>query len=256
MRLDSTQDETSRASLRHRLCMLAATCFSTFDVCPEHVPITFAIEEDVSIAMQCAVIVYDNMPSSFPGDNSYFWKRMLSRHYRLLHNLESFFGQCVPVALDGAGLLHAGAYNHALARLGVDSHRRNSPNWYALLRPNSRWISCSADEAQQVHYDLLTGELRLCGKRLGRLPRNIVDHETYRKVFGYVRILIQCPSVLYVPKMLSEKLRSSPCSCSRNGVYDPICRVWISGSFFSRSAICVTHSERNQRFYSHGMTGI
>lgn len=211
MRLDSTQDETSRASLRHRLCMLAATCFSTFDVCPEHVPITFATEEDVSIAMQCAVIVYDNIPSSFSGDDSYFWSRMLSRQYRLLHNLESFFGQCVPLALDGARLLHAGAYDRALAQLGVDYHRRNSPSWCALPRPNSRWISCPADGAQQVHYDLLTGELLLGGRRLGRLPQNIMDHDTYRKIFGHVRIRIQCPSVLYVPEMLSEKFRSSPC---------------------------------------------
>jgi hypothetical protein len=209
--MDSTQDETSRTSLQHRLCMLAATCFSTFDVCPEHVPMTFAVEEDVSIAMQCAVIVYDNMPSSFSGDDSYFWSRMLSRQYRLLHDLESFFGQCVPLALDGAELLHSGAYDRALAQLGVDSHRRDSPSWCALPRPNSRWISCPADGAQPVHYDLLTGELLLGGRRLGRLPQNIMDHETYVKIFGHVRIRIQRPSVLYVPEMPSEKFRSSPC---------------------------------------------
>jgi hypothetical protein len=211
MRLDSTQDETSRVSLRHRLCMLAATCFSTFDVCSEHVPRTFAIEEDVSIAIQCAVIVYDNIPSSFSGDNSYFWSRMLSRQYRLLHNLESFLGQCAPLALNRVGLLHAGAYNCALAQLGVDSHRRDSPSWCALPRPNSRWISCPADGAQSVHYDLLTGELLLGGRRLGRLPQNIMNHDTYKKLFGDVRFRIQCPTVLRVPEMLSEKFRSSPC---------------------------------------------
>jgi hypothetical protein len=208
MRLDSTPDETSRASLRHRLCKLAATCFSTFDVCPEYVSIIFSIEEDVSIAIQCAVIVYDNIPSTLSGKDSYFWSRMLSRQYRLLHNLESFFGKCVPMALDRAGLLHAGAYNRALAQLGVDSHRRN---WCALPRPNSRWISCPADGAQQVHYDLLTGELLVGGRRLGRLPQRIMDHHTYREMFGDVRIRIQCPSVLCVPKMLSENFRSSPC---------------------------------------------
>ena len=211
MRLDSTQDETSRTVLRRRLCMLAATCSSTFDVCPEHVPISFAIEEDVSVAMQCAVIVYNNKPSSLSGDDSYFLTRMLNRQHRLLHNLESFFGQHVPLALDGARLLHAGAYDRALAQLGVDHHRRNSPSWYALPRPNSRWISCPANGGQQVHYDLLTGELLVGGRRLGGLPQNIIDHHTYMKIFGEVRIRIQCPSVLYVPEMLSEKFRSSPC---------------------------------------------
>jgi hypothetical protein len=211
MTLDSTQDETSRASLRRRLCMLAATCFSTFDVCPEHVPITFAIEEDVSIAMQCTMIVYDNMPSSSSNDDSYILTRMLRRQHRLLHNLESFLGQYAPLALDRARLLHGGAYNHALAQLGVDSHPRNSPSWYALPRPNSRWISCTAAGGQQVHYDLLTGELLFGGKSLGRLPRNIMSHETYRKIFGRVSSRIQSPSFLYVPEVFSEKFRSNPC---------------------------------------------
>jgi hypothetical protein len=230
MTLDSTQDETSRASLRHRLCMLAATCFSTFDVCPEQVPITFSIEEDVSIAMQCAVIVYDNMPSSFPVDDSYFSTRMLSRQHRLLHHLESFLGQYAPLALDRAQLLHTSAYNHALAQLGVDSHPRNSPSWCALPRPNSRWISCASDGGQRVHCDLLTGELLLGGRRLGRLPQNILDHSRYRNIFGHVSSRIQFPCLLYVSEVLSEKVRSSPCRYSRNGLYDPIRRVWISGN--------------------------
>ena len=34
-KLESTQDETTREGLQQRLCMLAATCCSTFDVCPE-----------------------------------------------------------------------------------------------------------------------------------------------------------------------------------------------------------------------------
>jgi hypothetical protein len=211
MILASTQDETSRASLRHRLCMLSATCFSTFDVCPEHVPITFAIEEDVSIAMQCAVIVYDNMSSSFSADDSYFLTRMLRRQHRLMHNLESSLVEYAPLALDRARLLHAGAYDHALAQLGVDFHPRNSTSWYALPRPNSRWISCTAAGGQRVHYDLLTGELLFGGKRLGRLPQDIMDHDTYKKIFGRVSSQIPSPSFLYVPDMLSEKFRSSAC---------------------------------------------
>jgi hypothetical protein len=211
MRLDSTQDENSRTGLRRRLCMLAATCSSTFDVCPEHVPITFALEEDVSVAMQCAVIVYNNIPSSsFSGDDSYFLTRMLNRQHRLLHNLESFFGQHVPLALDGARLLHAGAYDRALAQLGVDYHRRNSPSWYALPRPNSRWISCPANGGHQVHYDLLTGELLVGGRRLGGLPQNIMNHDTYRKIFGHVRIRIQCPSVLCVLRCFQRDYEVAP----------------------------------------------
>jgi len=156
--------------------MLAATCFSTLDVCPEHIPAILTTEEDFSIAIQCAVIVYDNTSLSLSGDNSVYLTRMISRHRRLLHSLEPIFSQPS----------RAGAFDHALSRLWLGFRRRTSSSWHVLPGPNSRWISCVAEGQHEVHYDILTGKLLLNGKPLGKLPQEIVEHPTYASVLGTV----------------------------------------------------------------------
>jgi hypothetical protein len=187
-RLDSTQDEASRAGLRHRLCMIAATCFSTFDVSSEHIPAILADEEDFSVAMQCAVIVHDNTLTSLSEDSSLYLTRMLSRHRRLLHNLEPIFNQSLPYALGKARLLHSDAYDHALVRLWLGYHQDPGclSSWHALPKPISRWISRVTKSGQEIHYDLLTGELLIGGTRLGVLPKKIMEHPIYVSIFGTV----------------------------------------------------------------------
>lgn len=182
MKMASTTDETSQARLQSRLCMIAATCFSTFDVCLEHVPTN---EEDLSIAIQCAVIVHDNTPEFHSGDSSLYFAWILRRHYRLLHHLEPLFSRSSWTVCGQATLLHAGAFDHALQReLG---HRRgDSSYWHVLHEQNPRWILCATNGGQEVHYDLLTGELLIGGKSSGRLPQGIVEDPIYRSIFGAV----------------------------------------------------------------------
>jgi len=109
---------------------------------------------------------------------------MLRRHRRLLHDLERFFCQLDPADADQARLLHGDAYNHALSHLSLGL--RCSLSWHMLPRPNSRWISCMTEGRHKVHYDLLTGQLLIDGKQLGRLPQEIVQHPTYASIFGAV----------------------------------------------------------------------
>ena len=175
-KLESTNDEMSRAGLQCRLFMLAATCFSTLDVCSEYIPTILTKEKDFSIAIQCAVIVHDNSSLSLAGDNSVHLARMSSRHRRLLHSLEPIFSQSS----------HADAFDDALSRLWLGFRRCTSSSWHVLPRPNSRWISCVAEGRHKVHYDLLTGKLLINGKPLGRLPQKIVKHPTYTSLLGTV----------------------------------------------------------------------
>ena len=109
---------------------------------------------------------------------------MISRHHRLLHYLEPVFGQ--PLLLGQAKLLHACAFDHALARLWLGFRRKSSSSWHTLPGTNSRWISCLTEGEHEVHYDLLTGQLLINGKPLGRLPKKIVEHATYASVLGTV----------------------------------------------------------------------
>jgi len=164
--------------------MLAATCFSTFDVCPVYISALLTSDEDFSIAMQCTIVVHDNTPPSTPDDNYFYLERMLSRHRRLVHELEPIFSESDLSDLYQAGLLHSGGYDHALSQMWLGF--RGTSSWHALPRPNSRWIFCVTEEGQNVHYDLLTGQLLVDGKQLGRLPREIVGHQTYADILGAV----------------------------------------------------------------------
>jgi hypothetical protein len=112
---------------------------------------------------------------------------MLSRHRRLLHDLEPVLCQPGSTEPNQATLLHADGYDRALSKLWLGS-RGSLLSWHALARPDSRWISCvTGGEVQQtVHYDILTGLLLINGNPLGRLPQEIVEHATYASILGEV----------------------------------------------------------------------
>jgi hypothetical protein len=179
--LDMTQDKTSRANFHRRLCSLAATCLSSFGVCVEHVPNVLSFDEDFAIAVRCAVIVHDSTPS-IRDDVSPYLARLLNRHHRLLHLLEPFF-------LKGLQSNPSG-FDCALARLWSGYCRQRSSTWRVLPAPNSRWIFYITEGGQEVHYDILTGQLLVNGQPLGRLPKEILEHSTYTSILGKVSIQI------------------------------------------------------------------
>ena len=173
-----TEEETLRTNLRRRLCTLAATCFSTYDVCLDHIPWTLASDNDIAIAVHCAIIVHDNTPSTLQDDHCFVW--LLNRHHRLLHILEPFLRKDVQSNPSG--------FDHGFASLWPGFRRQISSNWHVLPSPNSRWIACIAEGGQEIHYNLLTGQLLIGGKPLGRLPQEIIEHSTYTSVLGAVSI--------------------------------------------------------------------
>jgi hypothetical protein len=187
-RLESTEDELSRESLRCRFCMLGVTCFSTFDVRAEYIPSIFSDYHDLSIAMQCAVIVRDNTPSSLADDSTFYLTRMLHRHQRLLHFLEPVLSVCK--VLENLSLSHADGYDHAVSSFWPAYRRNASSKWQGVPRPDSRWVSCLAEGGQTVHYNLLTGQLMVDGKPLGRLPQEVIDHPMYADILGAVSVMI------------------------------------------------------------------
>ena len=59
-----------------------------------------------------------------------------------------------------------------------------------LPSPNARWISCIAEGGQEIHYNLLTGQLLIGGKPLGKLPQEIIEHPTYASALGAVSVFV------------------------------------------------------------------
>ncbi|KAH9036252.1 hypothetical protein EDB84DRAFT_1560971 [Lactarius hengduanensis] len=180
-KLDMTEDEMSRTNLRRRLCTLAATCFSTYDVCLEHVPQILASDDDIAIVVHCAVIVHGNTPSNLEDNHSRYLIRLLNRHRRLLHFLEPSLRKCIQSNPSG--------FDRGFAGLWPGFRRQTSSNWHVLPSPNSRWISCIIEGGQEVHYNLLTGNLLIGGKPLGRLPQEIIEHPTYTSILGTASVI-------------------------------------------------------------------
>ncbi len=156
------------------MCALAATCSSTYDVSFEHVHRTLASDDDIAIALHCAVVLHDNTPSVL----GCYLTRLLNRYHRLLHFLEPFLQECIQSNPSG--------FNRGLAIIWPGFRRQASSNWHTLPSPNSRWTSCTAEGGQEVGYNLLTGQTLIGGKPLGRLPQEIIKHPTYASVLGTV----------------------------------------------------------------------
>ena len=181
-KLDMTEDKTSSTNLRRRLSILAATCLSTYDVCLEHVPWTLSSDSDIAIAVHCAVVVFDNTPLSLWLDDSRYLTRLMNRHCRLLHFLEPFLRKCVQSNPSG--------FDQGLASLWPSFRRQTASNWQVLPSPNSRWTFSIAEGGQEVHYNILTGQLLIGGNPLGRLPQGIIQHSTYASILGKVSVII------------------------------------------------------------------
>ena len=140
--------------------------------------------------MQCAIIVHDNTPSSLTDadDGTVYLTRMLRRHHRLLHLLQPVFS--FNNAIANLSMSHADSYDHAISSFWPGYRRSTSSQWRAFPRSQSRWITCVAEGRQKILYNLLTGQLLIDGKPLGKLPQEIIEHPTYADLLGAVSVVI------------------------------------------------------------------
>ncbi|TDL21943.1 hypothetical protein BD410DRAFT_828691 [Rickenella mellea] len=173
-RSDGESDEFQR-----RAYEMAATCRSTYDVDDIHIRRLLSSEDDVNILVQCAVTVHDNSPpdiSKLPSNR----KQVLTRDRRLSCALERALSTAI-INQNGSGL--------NLAIRAIWEAYRPGLSWTQLPKPNDRWfVSRTAhgfgQQSQQVHYNVLDGQLLIDGKPLGRLPTDMVRRATYSRIFG------------------------------------------------------------------------
>ncbi|TDL21941.1 hypothetical protein BD410DRAFT_770925 [Rickenella mellea] len=172
-------DGVTTSEFRWRVCEMAATCRSTYDVDDIHLRRLLSSEDDVNILVQCAVTLRDNIPpdiSKLSSDK----KQVLTRDRRLSYALERALSTAV-INQNGSGL--------DLAIRAIWEAYRPGQSWTQLPKPNDRWfVSRTAhgfgQQSQQVHYNVLDGQLLIDGKPLGRLPTDMVRHATYSRIFG------------------------------------------------------------------------
>lgn len=161
-----------------RVVQLAATCRMTFDVEACYLWEVLFSAEDVAVLVECATIIHDNVPavaSSLPAGV----KALLERDCRMAYAVEKHLRDLVT------------------GRVGINlrpiwgEYEPGEP-WTAEEGRNQRWVYMNtkvADgcESQEVHYNLISGELLVAGLALGRMPMDYSDHVTYQELFAEVR---------------------------------------------------------------------
>jgi hypothetical protein len=181
-KLQDVVDDGEASELQRRACDMAATCRSTFDVDDGiHFDSLLCSSADVAIAIECAIIIHNNTPPHL-GHTYPDFQKLLNRDRRLSHSLEPTLVKLIHD--DQRGLDTAIAFVWS-------GYRPGTGGWQQLDEPNSLWLTTFTaplpnHRAQQVHYNVINGQLLVDGKSLGRLPQEIVDHPIYKRIFGQV----------------------------------------------------------------------
>ncbi|CAE6379485.1 unnamed protein product [Rhizoctonia solani] len=166
-------------SYQHRVCEMAAICRSTYDIEPNYMHLLLSKPQDYAALLKASICLYDNQPPDLPNAPQSL-QIILCRDRRFAHRV----AQYILASIDqGDDILSS-----PLLELWPD-YRRGPGGWQVFSNPNSRWITTTTaahngSRTQQVHLNIITGQLLIDGKPLGRLPREYVEHPTYIRLFS------------------------------------------------------------------------
>lgn len=161
-----------------RTLRMAAICRTTYDVDKMYLNNVLRSHKDFEVAVECATIVHDNTPA-IPGNLPLPTRALLSQDKRLAYAIESHLRSLILESKAGLDLTNVwGGY-------------KPGARWRSLPEPNDRWMvtntaADSTTHSQEVHYNLLNGELLVEGLPLGRMPLDYTTHPTYLELFGEV----------------------------------------------------------------------
>lgn len=164
--------------LQLRTLRMAAICRTTYDVDPMYLSDVLYSKKDFAVVVECATIVHDNTPA-IPENLPLPTRALLTQDRRLAHAIESHLRSLILESKEGLDLTSVwGGY-------------KPGTGWRSLPEPNGRWVvtntaADSSTHSQEVHYNLLNGELLVEGLPLGRMPLDHTTHPTYLELLGEV----------------------------------------------------------------------
>jgi hypothetical protein len=162
---------------------VALTCYGTFDVDENHIQKLLCSCAAVSTLIECSITIHDICPAQ--TDHLPQWLKLLIwRSKRLSHLLMPFVQTSIlqnQVCIDNTMNIVWEGY-------------RSGGDWVALETPSERWIKTQTSSkdgfvSKTVHYNIMSGSLLVNRKPLTRLPKSYETHNTFRRLFGDVRIL-------------------------------------------------------------------
>ncbi|KAH7047461.1 hypothetical protein B0J12DRAFT_756007 [Macrophomina phaseolina] len=178
-KLPSCATEESSRKLKTEVLRAALTCRMTYNIDEEHVQSILQDATDVACLVEATIYLNNNAPIRLE-DLAPGLQRSLLMDARIACNTESRLRQLILRSRDGM--------NRAVSQVsGITGFVRN---WTCVHRgPEKRWVMNNTTPApghisQAIHYNILTGELLVDGRPLGRLPREYTENAIYRRVFG------------------------------------------------------------------------
>ncbi|KAG8733132.1 hypothetical protein FRC11_008540 [Ceratobasidium sp. 423] len=178
LKLRFATNEQDIVGYQQRVCEMATICHATYDVEPRHMDRVLSTSDDFAPLIKSSVSLYDNQPPDVKGAPTSL-QVLLCRDRRFAHKI-------LPYMLTS--IRHNDIISNPLSEMWLD-YRPGSDGWRVYGAPNSRWVASTTaktneDRTQEVYLNLLTGQLLIDGKPLGRLPREYVEHPTYLRLFG------------------------------------------------------------------------
>jgi hypothetical protein len=179
IKLQHATDEKDILGYQSRLCEMAAICRATYDVGHCHLDLVLSSANEAITLITSSVCLYDNQPPDIKNAPKSL-QVILCRDRRFAHKVTPYMLKYI----------RHNIFSTALCRIWPD-YRPGSDALHVYSAPNNRWIATTTMESkdsrkQQVHLNVVTGQLLIDGKPLGRLPRRYVEHETYIRLFGQV----------------------------------------------------------------------
>ncbi|KAL2863546.1 uncharacterized protein BJX67DRAFT_384547 [Aspergillus lucknowensis] len=157
---------------------LGGICLSTYDVDDEHLPAFLYTREDLQFLVRSSIVLFENTmhPSASMDMET---RGLVLSASRVLCHVEHRVTELIES--DPSGL------NCAIQQ--TVGHLQISSPWRFLEGNSKRWAtnksSASVDECQQeIHYNILSGELLIDNQVASRLPESFTKHTLYRQLFG------------------------------------------------------------------------
>ncbi|KAI9376640.1 hypothetical protein BJX61DRAFT_530656 [Aspergillus egyptiacus] len=180
------EGDDTQAALLFRI---GATCLLTYAVEDQHLPKLLSTQEDLSALARSSIFVFANTQQPYEVQ-SQDTRAMVIRTRRALQRAEQLVS-CL-IKADSSGLNNA--IQQSPFSLGVTS------TWTFYNGDSSRWAKNKTHSSlhgrqQELHYNILTGELLIDNEPPSRLPDKYTKHALFQRTFG-MQTLSVIPSAL------------------------------------------------------------
>ncbi|CUA71821.1 Polycystin-1 [Rhizoctonia solani] len=166
---------------QYRICEVATLCRLAYDVGPQHLGILLSAPEDYTTLVESLIALCNNQPPD-PRNAPLRLQVCLRRDRR-------FAQKIAPYLLASINSQIGDIFSKSLRKIWP-SHQLGSTGWWRTLEAsNNRWITTTIAgvnniRTQEVHFNLLDGQLLVDGEPLGRLPTKYTQNATYVRLFG------------------------------------------------------------------------